>query len=266
MSVQCIHAILQTFSTPQDKSRYIQTILKQIGACDSVKSSSLELFETIYAIVQYDLHGAIKLKSVKDFYIKKNIVGDGLTLRVKKASLGLIEAWGQFDIKAMERIENEHPLDRRLVRAVEEQDKLKVEVLLLQGVCAMQQFYLGQEEIDYGDFSRPQHLIALQYYTHSPFMVSIQHESIEMIELLLESRPFTSHEALWLFRYAIDTFKLLSLSFLLHRKGYPHTMDLKYDLIEYAKSRRALDAVSIMTKERDSPGHCSVNWVLIGGV
>jgi hypothetical protein len=253
------------FSNPKEKGRYVESVLEAIGVCDSVKSVSLESYEIVLAVIQNDANETA-LKDIGDFYIKKNALGEGFTLRIKKTSVGLVEAWGQFDVKEMEKIETDHPLERELVRAVHAEDITQIETLLVRGANAIKRFYLGREVVDYGDFSRPQHLIPLEYYTHSPLMVAIQNQSVEIIDLLLESRPLTSLDATHLFQYAIDKLKMLSLAFLLHRKGYPCASDPKDDLIKYATSVRANDAVSLMTHERDNPGDCRINWTVIGGV
>jgi hypothetical protein len=164
----------------------------------------------------------------------------------------LVEAYGQFDPLQMEKVEAEHALDRDLVRAVHNEDTQQVENLLMGGANAMKRFYLGQERIDYSDFSRPQHLLPMQFYTHSPLMVSVLNESIAIMDMLLESHPLTPLESVHLFKYAIDQHKMIALECLLRHKGYPLALDKNDDLIKYAITRRVPDAVLLMSNQRDS--------------
>jgi hypothetical protein len=174
-----------------------------------------------------------------------------------------IEAYGQGDPETMRLVEKFHELDRNLLRAVKDKDIRAVEDFIRAGANPVNRFVFGREKVDYSDLSRSQSRLPVTYYSHSALMVSVLNQSIDIMELLLESRPLASDQVVNLCRYAIGQHKNLALALLLRRYSYLHTSDAVYDLIRYAKSLKETDAAFIMENERDRPGWCRANWSLI---
>ncbi|KAJ1469377.1 hypothetical protein T484DRAFT_1754521 [Baffinella frigidus] len=174
-----------------------------------------------------------------------------------------IEAYGQGDPALMRQVQKDHDVDRQLLEAVKLEKIRMVEELVMQGANAARRFVIGREKVDYSDLSRSQNRLRETFYSHSPLMVAVLNQSIDIMDLLLESQPLDMQQVVHLFRYAIEQHKNLALALLLRRNGYLHVKDPAYDLIRYARSLRETDAEFIMDNERDHPGWCATNWCLI---
>lgn len=170
------------------------------------------------------------------------------------------EGYGQGDPVKIHEIEKHHPLDRDLLRAVQRKDICKVESLAMQGANAVRRFVIGEEKIDYSDFSRSQSMLPAKFYSHSPLMVAILNQSIDILDLLLAINPLSMYQTVHLFKYAIGQHKNLALALLLRRKGFLRTPDPGDDIMRYAMCVQETDAAFIMGNERDHPGWCGRHW------
>ena len=83
--------MLNTSRTSEQKLKYVRGAIAKIGICDSVKAVSTTAYDEVFNIVTNHPEATAKLKDIEDFYIKKNPMGKGFTLMIKKTGGGEVD-------------------------------------------------------------------------------------------------------------------------------------------------------------------------------